>query len=331
MQHFRTPKRRNASFKQAIVLLVLLVVIGIMVTTLYRSGFSPNLAGLINSDFENFRNLEQFDSARTADVQREISGFWTYSEGDTAASPVAKREYMEIIANGILWQINYWYVNTPSGEHRVVTHVMNGYIKPYSLSPDSSVYYCDARIIRQFFVADGDTCYGQSQVDELWNIGKGADGRLNLNRRDYDKYVGDIREFFPDGGLLDIISKLDMDRCQSAASMQFMAKRTLARTLVAQPFFARAAMADTVARVYYKPMVLDEYARKYDPRAVPDVIDVRFTITAEGTVSDLKYRSGKTVTRRFDDQVILDMRSWLFPAVGDTDDPLNLDLKIDMK
>ncbi|MCL2184114.1 MAG: hypothetical protein FWB85_11675 [Chitinispirillia bacterium] len=331
MQRLRVPRRRNASFKQALILLVLLVVIGILATGLYRSGFTSNLAGLINSDFESYRNLEQFDSAKTADVQREISGFWTYAEGETSSSPVAKREYMELIANGIFWQINDWYINTPSGGQRVVTQVMNGYVRPYSFSQDNSVYYCETRIIRQFFVADGDTCYGQSQVDEMWHIAKNENGTLTVNRRGYDKYEGDIKEFFPNGSLLDIIDKLTMNRCQSAASLPFMAKRTLSRTLVALPFFARAAMVDSIARAYYKPMVLDELARKYDPRAVPDVMDMRITLNAEGAVSDLKYRSGKIVTRPFDDQATMDIRGWLFPAVGDTNDEQGIELKIGMK
>ena len=330
MQRTRVPRRKNASFKQAIVLLAVLIVVIIMATGLHRTGLPSNLASLVSADFENYRHLEQFDSAKTVEVQGEIAGFWTYSEGDIVTSPVAKREYKELIANGIFWQVNEWHINAPGGERRTVTHVMNGYVKPYSFSPDNSVYYCETRIIRQFFVADGDTCYGQSQLDEIWHVSKDG-GKLTVNRRDYQSYEGDITEFFPDGNLLDIISNLNMVRCQAAASMQFMAKRTLARTINAVPFFARAQMVDSLARAYYKPMVLDELMRRYDPRAVPDVMDMRLTLTAEGTVSDLRYRSGRLVTKRFDDLALMDIRSWLFPPVGDTDDVQGVELKIPLK
>ncbi|MCL2220598.1 MAG: hypothetical protein FWC23_10715 [Chitinispirillia bacterium] len=332
MQSTRVRRRRNTSFKQAIILLALLIVIAIIATGLHRSGLPSELAAILNPDsHENFRNLEQLDSAGIAAAQRDISGFWTYAEGDTAASPVAKREYMELIANGMLWQINEWYVNTPSGERRKVTHVRTGYIKPDSYSPENGLYYCGTRIIRQFFIADGDTCYGQSQVDEPWLIAKRGDGALTVNRRGYVRYEGELQAFFPDGKLLDIIDDINMARCQAAASMEFMAKRTLTRTLLAVPFFARVQSVNELVQFYYKPMVFDEMARQFDPRGVPDVMDVRLTITAEGVVSDLRYRSGKLATKRFDDLATADMRGWLFPAVGDVNDDQVLNLKIGVK
>jgi len=331
MQSTRVRRRKNSSFKQAIILLALLVVIVIMATGLHRSGLPSNLASLLNADYENFRHLVQFDSAKTAEVQREIAGFWTYSEGDPTRSPVSKREYMELIDNGILWQVNEWFINTPSGDHKTVTHVMYGFVKPYSYNPDNSAYYSETRIIRQFFIADGDTCYGQSQVDEIWQITRNDNGTINVNRRDYEKYTGELKDFFPDSDLLDLTNKITMARCQAAASMQFMAKRALTRTIEPIAFFGRAKMVDLLVSEYYKPIVLDELARRYDSRTVPDVMDMRITLAPNGTVSDLRYRSGKLVTRRFDELATLDVRSWLFPPLGDSQEDQGVEIKLGLK
>jgi len=309
----------------------MLVVVLLMANGLKKSGLPSTLSSLLNADYENFRNLQQFDSLKSIEVQKELAGFWTYREGAPQNSPVAKREYMELIANGMLWQVNVWDINLPSGRRDSVTQVINGYVKPYSYSPDNSAYYCEARVIRQIFVVGGDTCYGQSQVDEIWQLGKNQDGTLNLNRREYQPYGGDIKEFFPDGRLLKIIDKFTMRACGAAASMPSLAKRHLSRTFDAVPFFIRAQTADSLIRNYYKPLALDELARGYDPRGVPDEIPLKLTLSPDGTVSELKYKSKGLATKRFDDMAKMDIKSWLFPPVGDSQDAQKVELTVKVK
>jgi len=332
MQSPRVPKRKNSSLRNAAILLFMLILVLFMANGLKKSGLPSTLSSLLNADYENFRNLEQFDSLKSMEVQKEFAGFWTYSEGVPQNSPVSKREYMELIANGMLWQVNIWDIKLPSGGNSNITHVINGYVNPYSYSHDNSAFYCEARIIRQVFIADGDTCYGQSQVDEIWQIGKGQDGTLSVNRRAYRPYEGDIKEFFPDGGLLDIIDEFTMRGCGISASMPSLAKRQLSRTLdAAVPFFIRAQTADSLIRAYYKPIVLDELLRGYDPRGVPEEMPMKLTLSPDGTVSELKYKSKGLATKRFDDMATMDIKSWLFPPVGDSQDAQKLELTVRVK
>jgi hypothetical protein len=311
----------------------MLLITGFLVLGLDTFGLPPGLASLINSDFEDFRNLKQFDEEQSKEVQNQLGGFWTYSEGDPEKSPVAKREYFDLVPNGILWHVKDWTINTPSGSRHILTHVVYGYVNPYSYSPGDSAYYCETRIIRQVYIIDDvETCYGPGHQDEVWQISKSVDGsKLNVNRREYQQYDGDTREFFPDMSQLDLVDQITLGACAAATGMPYLSKKFLARSLDAVPFFLRAQMVDSLVRAYYKPMVFDELARRYDPRAVPDAMSIRLTISPEGAVSDLRHKSAKLVTKRFDDLAVLDMRGWLFPPVGDAQDPQSLELKVQVK
>ena len=326
--------RKYKSYKSGLLLLGLLVIAWILITSMNKSGLPANLAGLINADYENFRNLEQFDSVKTQEVRNILAGFWTYAEGEAGTSPVAKRESLELNANGMVWTVRVWDLRTPDGEAHKLTQVIMGFLSPYSIGPNGN-YYCETRIIRQAYIFDGDTCYGASQVDEIWEAAHASDGAsgrvLTLNRRDYRPYEGDLMEFFPNIALLRIVDKVTLSACPVAADMPRMSKKILARSMTAAPFFARAAAVDSLIRTYYKPLVFDELARRYDPRAVPDIMDIKMTISPEGAVTDFKYRGAKVVTKRFDDLAVLDMKGWLYPPVGDTDDPQTLEIKVRVK
>jgi len=342
--------RKYKSYKSGLLLLGLLVISWILITSINKSGIPSGLASLINADYENFRNLEQFDSAKAEKVRGQIAGLWTYESGGER-SPVAKMERIELMSNGIAWMVKVWKLRTPDGEEHEITHIATAYVSPYSYGPGGSGYFCETRTIRQAYIFDGDTCYGASQVDEIWEIvlssggaadnnDKAAEGNndhnknevtLTLNHRDYSPYTGDRKEFYPDNSMLDIVDKISLTACQAATDMSWASKKILARSMNAVPFFARAGMVDSLIYAYYKPLVFDELARRYDPRAVPDVMDVKMTISPEGTVTDLKYRGGKVVTKRFDDLAVLDMKSWLYPAVGDTDNPQTVEIKVRVK
>jgi hypothetical protein len=326
--------RKYKSYKAGLLLLVLLILSWVLITGINKSGIPAGLAGLINSDFENFRNLERFDSAKADEVRGLVAGLWFFAEGEPGKTPVSKRESLELKDNGIAWIVRVWEIRAPSGERHSVTQIATGYVSPYSYAP-SGGYYCETRIIRQVYIFGGDTCYGASQADEIWETSTGAAGgggnELSINRRLYKPYSGDTGKFYPEGIRLSVVDDISLDACPAAASLSWVSKKLLARSMNAVPFFARAGAVDSLIHCYYKPLVLDELARRYDPRAVPGVMDVKLTLSPEGAVTGFKYRGGKVVTKRFDDLAVLDMKSWLFPEVGDTDEPQTLNIIVRVK
>ncbi len=342
----RVKHRKYKSYKSGLLLLGLLVISWILITSINKSGIPAGLAGLINADYENFRNLERFDSVKVQEVRDGIAGLWTYvSEEGGSKSPVVKRDYLELNANGMVWMVRVWDLRMPDGELHAYTQVIMGYMSPYSYAGGGAgvggPYYCETRIIRQAYIFDGDTCYGASQVDEIWEVGLNevaavADGGdanrvLAINRREYRPYFGEVKKFLPDGTLPNVVDMISLSACPAAADMSWASKKLLARSMNAVPFFARAGMVDSLIHAYYKPMVLDELARRYDPRAVPDVMKIRMTISPEGVVTALKYSGAKVVTKRFDDLAVLNMKGWLYPPVGDSNEPQTLDVKVRVK
>jgi len=327
--------RKYKSYKSGLLLLGLLIISWILITSINKSGIPAGLASLINADYENFRNLEQFDSVKAQEVRSAYAGFWTYVSGDGQNSPIVKREYLDLLANGMVWTVREWDLRTPGGDTHTLTHVIMAYMNPYSYGPGKDGYFCETRIIRQVYIYDGDTCYGASQVDEIWEVeiggGEGKARSITLNRRGYQPYTGEISKFFPDNKLLDIVDNITLAACRTVVDLPWASKKLLARSMDAVPFFSRAVAVESLIQSYYKPLVLDELARRYDPRAVPDVMDIKMTVSPEGAVTDLKYRGAKVVSKRFTDLAVLDMKSWLYPAVGDSNDPQTLEIKVRVK
>jgi hypothetical protein len=319
-------KRKNKSFSTAIILLVALIMIWVMHQGLNKSGLPPGLANLLNADFENFRNLEQFSEERTGEVKKQIAGFWVFSEGDEISDPVAKREYLEIIDNGIIWHVKQWFINDPTGGRHVLTHIAHGYTRPYSYSQDGNVYLSETRTMRQAFATPLDTCYGSSQLDGMWQINLN-DNLLTVNQREYAPYNGELSEFFPAGVDIDLVDKITLRKC-AATDLSRLAKRYLARSFVDLPASARNQSVESLINTYYKPIVFDELVRRYDPRAVPDEMQLQFTLTADGSITNLRNLSAKLVNKRFDDMAVIDIGGWLFPSSADNKDPQRIDLTV---
>jgi hypothetical protein len=323
-------KRKSTSFTKAIIFLAALIMMWIIYQGLNRSGLPQGIASLINADFENFRDLEEFSAERTEEVQKQIAGFWLFSEGDEKNDPVSKREYLEIIDNGIIWHVKQWFLNDPAGGRHVITNIVHGFVKPFSYSQDGSVYVCETRIIRQAFIAGKDTCYGASQQDEIWQVYR-KDGVLTVNQREYTPYNGELSQFFPDGDYLDLVDKVTISRCPAAASLAFFARRMLAESFVELPASARTKSVESLIAVYYKPLVFDELVRRYDPRAVPDEMDLQFTLTGKGSITNLKNRSAKIITKRFDDVAVADIERWLFPSCADKKEGQRVEITVKVR
>ncbi len=308
-------KSKNTSFSKGLILLVILVLVWFFHMGVGKSGLPSGLASLLNSDFENYRNLDQFSEQKTKQVQKELADFWTFSQGDPSSDPISKKEWVELIDNGILWQVTKWYINLPSGDKSELTHIIQGFVSPHSYNPVDSMYHCEAHTIRQAFIVDKDTCYGQSHQDEMWEITRNGD-KLIINKREYQKYSGDIHEFYPDNKLIDQVDRVDIPACHIGVSLSQLGKQVLAKSFVPLASSGRKKAVESMIGTYYKPMVIDEITRRYDPRGVPEVMDLDLTVSENGTVQSVKNKTARLTTTRFDEAVIPDVKSWVFPSLS---------------
>ncbi|MFP4243443.1 MAG: hypothetical protein ACLFTW_15865 [Chitinispirillaceae bacterium] len=320
-------KKKNSSIIKSIVLLVAVMVIWFFHQGLKKSGVPSELSNILNSEFESFRNLEQIDSTQADQIRKQLAGFWTYGLDSTQNGQVKKKEYVEILDNGIVWQFNRWNIDLPSGGESVITHIIHGYIRPHSYSPEKNLYYSETRIIRQAFIADDDTCYGKSHYDEMWEI-LHSDGSLSINRRDYAPYEGDLQSFYPDNTLLDLVDRIDLDDCRVNADMSYHATRALEQSLIPVSASERKKSVESLVKTYCTPMIFEEFARGLDPRAVPDTMHLLLTLSDKGRVMKLKNKSRKLVTKRFDELAEPALKNLNYPALEKSGEPQEIELFI---
>ena len=306
-------QRTSSSFGKGIFLLIFLVVAFFIYNRVTTKGLPGNLANLVNTEFENYRNLQEFDEHVKDSLKKEFGGFWVYETADSLA-PVQKVEHLELRDNGIIWQAFFWFICLPSGDTITFSQIRHAYLNPYARVPHSGGYACDVRVIRQAFIIGNDTCYGDSHIDELWHAEK-FDDEFVLNRREYTAYGGDIENFFPEG-TVDLVDKLLMKNCSRGASLPEYSKVLLQEKLSASPpiVYEEEGIRQWVSH-YYQPAVLEELVLATSAMIpVPDSVQVDFRLSSEGKVigAELK-KSSIFINGKFEQMLLREIGSWVFP------------------
>ncbi|MDG5814497.1 hypothetical protein QA601_05385 [Chitinispirillales bacterium ANBcel5] len=308
----RTRTQKKNSYIKALALLLVLIVGIILYSKISSGGMMSGLAGLLNADFENFRNLTRFDEDQLDAIREEFAGFWVYDFGDPEVDPVAVSERLELIDNGIAWHVITWTLNLPSGERERFHHVRNGYFVPYSLSHDSSTNLCEGIIIHQALVTEADTCYGESKALEMWELSF-QDDNLNFNNRIFTKYDGELLEFFPDNDLLPLVDRIDVRACRMGLTLRHLSRASL-KDNFDEVKGDRKTIVESIIEEYYTPLEIEEMVRGYDERAIPESIDVTLNISKEGEVTNFRNHSTSLVTARFNKELNREIKGWVFPA-----------------
>ncbi|KMQ52485.1 hypothetical protein CHISP_0752 [Chitinispirillum alkaliphilum] len=288
-----------------------------MISVLYyrvnQSGFISGLAGYLNVEFESYRNLIQFEEEEKGQIRGKLAGLWEFSQGDPDSDAVSKVERLELNENGIVWHVIHWTLNLPSGEQVNIAQGRHGYYEPFSFSHDESVIYCEAWVIRQAFANEKDTCYGESQVLEMWEFDI-RDDVLEFNKRDFAAYTGELREFFPQVEIVDVINQFDLASCRRITDISTLAKRVLSQKLEMDVKKDDSKTIEDMIRTYYEPIVIEEMVRTYKTVSVPDSAELTITVTPEGRVSNVRNNNRKLTAVRFNDALIREIGTWRFPA-----------------
>jgi hypothetical protein len=233
MQHSRP--RVSQSRTSLILGLVFLLVFVVLLSVVYQvrqHGLPKTVNRALAADGGlpgKFRHIT--DEQQKLAIVKSLAAFWEA----TPASPAEGRLYttsdrIEFKDNGILWRVIEHRVRTPDGDSSLYRHISTMYVVPFGWVADSdSVVACETRIIKQALIAGGDTCYGLSSVDTVWNLHL-AGGALNLGGPRYQRYTGDIRRFFPVKDL-DIVDRVDIDACSPALSFVSFVRQRLAAAL----------------------------------------------------------------------------------------------------
>ncbi|NLD99234.1 MAG: hypothetical protein GX640_05115 [Fibrobacter sp.] len=311
MKKKNTSSSSSSSIVKGIVLLVFLIVLFVITSKLKKNGFSSHLTNLVNTDFSiDMKKIKELGEAEKEAQKKIFAGFWVYQTQDQEAS-VQKSDHIELKDNGIIWQVINWFITLPSGDTVSIYHTRQAYLNPYGKITDN-LFSCEARIIRQVYIIGTDTCYGNSQVDEIWTAEMGKNG-LVLNNRVYNKYDGETEEFFPEG-MIDQVDRLLLKSCKTGAGMTFYAKNIIKDKLNAsQPVIFNAQSMREWVQQYYNPIVVEEMLCSPNLGVVPDSLRIEFSVATDGSVFALKSKGRLLEENRFEKKLIQEIQTWVFP------------------
>lgn len=310
-----SPKRGHGktSLSRAVILSVVLVGGILAYGILKKSGLSAGIASYVNVDMDDFRALRQVEQKDRASMQKSWGGFWINQTTDTTA-PIQKKECRELRDNGILWEVVSWVVRYPSGLRKTYYHARTCYVNPYALAPEKRGVVCDVRTIRQVYITETDTCYGESQVDEQW-VTRKEDTQLIMNRKRFIPYQGDIYTFFPDG-MIDLVDKLLLQECPTGASLGGLVTTQMEQEYGNRSLFSRfdEKQLTILMDEYFKPAVVDEmFAVMPFFAIVPQTVSVNLTVLAHGNVKASLTGMKKIMVGNYEVYLIRALDAWKLP------------------
>jgi hypothetical protein len=319
----------KTSFIQAVLLLVFLIVGFLGYKILKQGDITSGLNSMVNMDVQGMRQLQAMDDTTKKTLQKTFGGFWVYKTEDSL-SPVQKNDCLELRDNGIIWQVIHWRVKYPSGDTESFYHVRYGYLNPSNTTNNSDNIVCEVRTIRQIFIHDGDTCFGTSQVDELWQARKN-DTVLNLNRKKYTPYHGELTIFFPDG-MIDLINKVVINDCRRNLTSGAIIKENLNNYYqntdtkkTNDTRIIKQSLSD-----YFKAAYVDEIfsALPYFP-VLPDSIVVPIACTERGRLEVTLSKNETARLHHFEKIVINELATWpVPPTIGNTPVKMKYSIKL---
>ena len=311
----------KSSFVQAVLLVVFFVLAFLGYKVLKGGGFTGGLNSFVNMDAPNFRPLESMKEEEKVALQKSFGGFWVYATNDTSAA-IQKHDCLELRDNGIIWEVIHWRVAYPTGDTASYYHVRYGYLKPYSIAADERTIVCEVRTLRQVYIYNNDTCFGHSQVDELWNARK-EDSLFILNRKRYTPYKGELSQFFPDT-MIDLIDKLLLNECHHTLNLSYLVKEKL-EDCYQNSESTRTCDRSAIKRAvneYFKAAYVDELfpALPYFP-SLPESTRLPFALHFDGKATLELSKNHRVQAHHVEGLIFKEFESWPFPRCDSKDSP----------
>jgi len=308
----------KASFVQAVLLIAILVIGFLGYQVLKKGGLSAGLNAFVNMDVQNMRPLQAMADEKKVALQKTFGGFWVNETADSTAR-VRKYDCLELKENGIIWEVIHWNIRYPDGDSSSVYHVRYGYLNPYGLAADDKDVVCEVRTIRQIYIYGNDTCFGASQVDELWQTRK-EDSLLIMNRKRYQPYHGELTVFFPEG-MIDLIDKLINNDCRHNFSVATLIKEKLGEYIstISGEKTADSTSIGELLHTYFEPAFIEEVFASipYYP-VLPDSIEVPISLSGKGAVIVALSKGKRAQAGHFESRIFDELESWVIaPTMKD--------------
>jgi len=323
MKHTEQRQRTaKSSYVHALLLIVVLVVGYFGYSILIRGGgLLSGLSSMMSEDGVNFRPLESMAEDKKEALQHSFHGFWVYKTEDTTAL-VQKTECLELQESGIIWQVNHWRVAYPDGDTGSYYRVFTAYMRPYSVAANGRSIVNEVRTIRQTYIHDDDTCFGKSQVDELWEAWK-DDSVMVLNRKRFMPYRGELTVFFPDN-IIDLVDKLLLSECTHEMSLMYLVRSRLED--IYQKNLTTSTCDTAIFQMnidqYFRPVYVDELFPTIPYFAkIKDTLELPVILKHDGYISLDLTKSQRVQSDHVESLIHKALENWPFPRCDGTSIP----------
>jgi hypothetical protein len=289
-----------------------------------------------------YKKTYRFSEEEKVAFLKNHAGLWIFDIQTMAdGKMVGKKDRLEIKENGIIWQVVEWSIPLPSGAVSSFCQIKTAFLKPYGIVKGDSV--CDAYVLTQAFVENGDTCFGAWTYPELWSL-KIDGGAMVFNRRRYTPFRGELADFFPAGAIASVQSaegQFFKDTVMGTTINQlYSVRRTDPKSGTVRLIPIRDSITDLsdllkksiqrklssleVDKVnrefvisgissYYDPFIITEKMRSF-PRELPEKISASFTVKTNGVPDTIKLTSAVTIDKMLSEAVSKEIGSWHFPT-----------------
>jgi len=279
---------------------------------------SAKLLTMFDETGSKYTNRIEFPETTKVELKKTFAGFWTFQSSPDANPRIDDR--IELKDNGIVWQISRVDYTLPSGAVTSIMNIVFGYNDPFSLSDkDSSFTVCNYVKVRQIWIYDNDTCYGQSNEAGVWVV-RMEDGSINRNGRNYDSFGnGDLSQFFPSNNLIPLVDKVDLPACPPQTNRLTFIRGKLNEDLT-QWGAAKKDVAGilTILNEYYIPFCFTEL-----PINEAAIIDRKFTdvkldltIAGNGVITKAVFNSPSIRNAQYLKMGATEVESWNMGPMG---------------
>ncbi|MBN1603990.1 MAG: hypothetical protein JW915_20430 [Chitinispirillaceae bacterium] len=302
--------QRNSLVKGLLLLFVFAAIL-FFYRNLRKDGLPSHLSSMFSGEFENYRNLKALDSTQVDSIKKEFAGFWVYTTGDST-SAVRVTEMLELQKSGIIWEVIRWDLRFLTADSVTLYQIRHCYLNPYSLSSDTSDVICDIRVLRQSFIIGEDTCYGTSQVDNMWRARRIGD-EFELSRKRFKRYNGSLESFFPHG-MIDLVDKVDLSECKGATQLTPFAKNFLEKIFLETD---AVILPDNrkIIYDYYDTFLKAELIESLPYlSSIDDSIPLMITVNPDGVVQDASIPNQVVLQSKLQEVILKEALAWKFPS-----------------
>ncbi len=311
---------KNGSSKSFVKGISLLVLLALLLTL---SSKIPNLTlffeSILGEDEYNSSSYDKGDlysKEDQAEILQELAGFWVFDGKAGYNKDFSDR--IELQKNGIIWRHEKYTLPFPYGKSGIIERASTAYLQPHAPEKSGNNHVANLRVIRETWMKDSDTCYGNYHYDLLAKVHR-KDDTLIFDGRKYIPYKGELTEFFPPKAV-DLVNDPLLAGCSGESNTMLQWQRDKIIAAIKSNEFIPAEVPHEqyeLIRSYYFPYCIKELAI-FSTGDQKQSISMNITVAPNGSVTKVKLGGTAIPSQSLQTRVKNEIKKWHLPARMDT-------------